>query len=71
MKDLSGYSFGKVGNGSAVHIIYDGKSLCNSREGAVDSALTAKDVNCKRCIKPMHKYKPYKDLMAAAKKSAK
>jgi hypothetical protein len=71
MKDLSMYSFGKVGNGSAIHIIFDGKSLCNSREGAGDSAMTIKDVNCRRCINPMHKYKPYKDLMAAAKKSAK
>ena len=71
MKKLDKYSFGKVGNGSAVHIILDGKSLCNSREGAGDPSLTAKDVNCKRCINPMHKYKPYKDLMAAAKKSAK
>ena len=71
MKDLSVYSFGKVGNGSAVHIIFDGKCLCNSREGAGDSTLTVKDVTCKRCINPMHKYKPYKDLMAVAKKSAK
>ena len=70
MNDLSVYSFGKVGNGNAIHIIFDGKSLCNSREGAEDHTLTAKDVTCKRCISPMHRYKPYKHLIAAAQKSA-
>ena len=70
MKDLLKYSFGKIGKGDAVHIIFDGKTLCNAKEGTADSGLTAKDVTCKRCINPMYKYKPYKDLVALAEKSA-
>ena len=71
MKDLSGNSFGKIGKGDAIHIIFNGKFLCNSREGAIDPDMIAKDVTGKRYINPMHKYEPYKDLMAVTKKSTK
>ena len=71
MKDLSKYRFGKVGKGDAVHILFDGKTLCNSSEGVGDPKLTVKEVSCKRCMNPMHKYKPYKDLMALADKGEK
>jgi hypothetical protein len=70
MTDLSMYRFGKVGKNDVVHIVLDGKTICNSKECTADSDLTAKDVTCRRCINPMHKYKPYNDLVALADKAA-
>jgi hypothetical protein len=64
------YRFGKLGKGAAIHIIKEGKTLCNAKEGTADSDLTAKDVTCRRCINPMHKYKPYNDLVALVDKTA-
>lgn len=71
MKDLAKYRFGKIGSGSAVHILLESKSLCNSKDGVEDPDLGVKDVTCKRCINPMYKYKPYHDLMAQEEKTAK
>ena len=70
MTDLSKYRFGKVGKNDVVHIIIEGKTLCNAKEGTADADLTAKAVTCRRCINPMHKYKPYNDLVALADAAA-
>jgi len=71
MKDLSMYRIGRVGKGDHVHILTDEKTICNSAEGVSDPTLTVRDVTCKRCINPMHSYKPYKDLMAQESKAEK
>jgi hypothetical protein len=71
MEDLAKYGYGKIGKGTAVHIVFDGKALCNSSQTNPEKSLSAKDVTCKRCINPMYKYKPYNDLLAFAEKGQK